>query len=79
MPTLRKQMKTRGRTLIYFMDKTGRLDEVQLEQDLDKIREYLPKPRLHRRGNQRGAQRPHSEGPDDHHDRDFGRSTISRP
>ena len=36
---LRKQMKTRGRTLIYFMDKTGRLDEVQLEQDLDKIRE----------------------------------------
>ncbi len=37
---LRKQMKTRGRTLIYFMDKTGRLDEVQFEQDLDKIREY---------------------------------------
>ncbi len=37
---LRKQMKTRGRTLIYFMDKTGRLDEVQLEQDMDKIREY---------------------------------------
>ncbi len=37
---LRKEMKTRGRTLIYFMDKTGRLDEVQLEQDLDKIREY---------------------------------------
>src|SRR5215468_2579265 len=38
--TLRKQMKTRGRTIIYFMDKTGRLDEIQLEQDLDKIREY---------------------------------------
>src|SRR5438874_6697001 len=38
--TLRKQMKTRGRTLIYFVDKTGRLDEVQLEQDLDKVREY---------------------------------------
>src|SRR6266436_5236513 len=37
---LRKQMKTKGRTFIYFMDKTGRLDEVQLEQDLDKIREY---------------------------------------
>ena len=37
---LRKQMKTRGRTLIYFVDKTGRLDEVQLEQDLDKVREY---------------------------------------
>src|SRR5438477_7197742 len=38
--TLRKQMKTRGRTLIYFVDKTGRLDEVQLEQDMDKIREF---------------------------------------
>jgi outer membrane protein insertion porin family len=37
---LRKQMKTRGRTLIYFVDKSGRLDEIQLEQDLDKIREY---------------------------------------
>src|ERR1051325_7316520 len=37
---LRKQMKTRSRTIIYFMDKTGRLDEAQLEQDLDKIREY---------------------------------------
>src|SRR5213596_222539 len=42
--TLRKQMKTRGRTLIYFVDKTGRLDEVQLEQDLDKIREYYQNP-----------------------------------
>jgi outer membrane protein insertion porin family len=37
---LRKQMKTRGQTLIHFMDKSGRLDEIQLEQDLDKIREY---------------------------------------
>src|SRR6266446_2578780 len=37
---LRKQMKTRGRTPIYFLDKSGRLDEVQLEQDLDKIREF---------------------------------------
>src|SRR5213083_2005230 len=37
---LRKQMKTRGKTLIYFLDKSGRLDEVQLEQDLDKIREW---------------------------------------
>src|SRR5438874_2677375 len=33
-------MKTRGRTPIYFMDKSGRLDEVQLQQDLDKVREY---------------------------------------
>ena len=37
---LRKQMKTRGKTLISFVDKSGRLDEVQLEQDLDKIREW---------------------------------------
>src|SRR5256712_2950840 len=37
---LRKQMKTRGKTLVYFLDKSGRLDEVQLEQDLDKIREW---------------------------------------
>jgi outer membrane protein insertion porin family len=37
---LRKQMKTRGRTPIYFVDKSGRLDEAQLQQDLDKIREF---------------------------------------
>src|SRR6059036_1110749 len=37
---LRKQMETRGRTPIYFVDKTGRFDEVQLEQDLDKLREF---------------------------------------
>jgi len=37
---LRKQMKTRGKTLIYFVDKSGRLDEVQLEQDMDKLREF---------------------------------------
>ena len=37
---LRKQMKTRGRTPIYFVDKSGRLDVVQLEQDLDKLREF---------------------------------------
>ena len=37
---LRKQMKTRGKTMISFVDKSGRLDEVQLQQDLDGIREY---------------------------------------
>ena len=37
---LRKQMKTRGKTLVSFIDKSGRLDEVQLEQDLDKVREW---------------------------------------
>src|ERR1700751_3188720 len=38
---LRKQMKTRVRTLIYFMDKPGRLDEIQLEQFLEKGREFF--------------------------------------
>jgi outer membrane protein insertion porin family len=37
---LRKQMKTRGKTLISFLDKSGRLDETQLQQDLDKLREW---------------------------------------
>src|SRR5207237_281672 len=37
---LRKQMKTRGKTLISALDKSGRLDEVQLQQDLDKVREF---------------------------------------
>src|SRR3989449_9253327 len=37
---LRKQMKTRGKTLISAIDKSGRLDEVQLEQDMDKLREF---------------------------------------
>jgi len=37
---LRKQMKTRGKTLMSFVDKSGRLDETQLQQDLDKLREW---------------------------------------
>src|SRR5438045_6761641 len=37
---LRKQMKTVGRTPSYFLDKSGRFDEVQLQQDLDKLREF---------------------------------------
>jgi len=37
---LRKQMKTRGKTLIAFLDKSGRLDETQLQQDLDSIKEF---------------------------------------
>ena len=37
---LRKQMKTRGKSLVSFVDKSGRLDEVQLQQDLDKIKEF---------------------------------------
>ena len=37
---LRKQMKTRGKTMISFVDKSGRLDEVQLQQDLDAVKEF---------------------------------------
>jgi outer membrane protein insertion porin family len=37
---LRKQMKTRAKTPISFVDKSGRFDDVQLQQDLDKIREF---------------------------------------
>jgi outer membrane protein insertion porin family len=38
--TLRKQMKTKGKTLISIFDKSGRLDETQLQQDLDSVREW---------------------------------------
>ena len=37
---LRKQMKTKRKTFISFIDKSGRLDEVQLQQDIDKVKEY---------------------------------------
>ena len=37
---LRKQMKTKSKTIISFLDKSGRLEEAQLNQDLDAIREY---------------------------------------
>lgn len=37
---LRKQMKTRPKTIISFLDKTGRLDEAQLQQDVDSVREW---------------------------------------
>jgi outer membrane protein insertion porin family len=33
-------MKTRGKTVLALFDKSGRLDETQLQQDLDSIREY---------------------------------------
>jgi outer membrane protein insertion porin family len=38
--TLRQKMKTKGQTLISFLDKSGRLDETQFQEDLDKIREW---------------------------------------
>jgi outer membrane protein insertion porin family len=37
---LRKQMKTRGKTVLALLDKSGRLDEVQLQQDIDSIKEF---------------------------------------
>jgi outer membrane protein insertion porin family len=33
-------MKTKGKTLIAFLDKSGRLDEAQLQQDLGSVREW---------------------------------------
>ncbi len=37
---LRKQMKTKGKTIISFLDKSGRLDQAQLQNDLDALREW---------------------------------------
>jgi outer membrane protein insertion porin family len=37
---LRKQMKTKGKTLYSFLDKSGRLDETQLQQDINAVKEY---------------------------------------
>jgi outer membrane protein insertion porin family len=37
---LRKQMKTKGKTFYSFLDKSGRLDETQLEQDINAVKEY---------------------------------------
>jgi outer membrane protein insertion porin family len=38
--TLRKQMKTKGKTIVSAFDKSGRLDETQLQEDLQKVREF---------------------------------------
>lgn len=37
---LRKQMKTKSKTLYSFLDKSGRLDETQLEQDINAVKEW---------------------------------------
>src|SRR5436190_6604692 len=37
---LRKEMKTKRKTIVAFLDKTGRLDEAQLQQDMDSLREW---------------------------------------
>jgi outer membrane protein insertion porin family len=37
---LRKQMKTKRKTFYSFLDKSGRLDETQLEQDLNTVKEW---------------------------------------
>ena len=36
---LRKEMKTKRQTIVAFLDKSGRLDEAQLQQDLDTLRD----------------------------------------
>src|SRR5205823_561000 len=41
---LRKQMKTRGRTPISFLAKSGRFDEPPLQQDLVTLREFYQDP-----------------------------------
>src|SRR5437016_4579353 len=37
---LGKEMKTKRKTIVSFIDKSGRLDEAQLQQDLDSLREW---------------------------------------
>jgi outer membrane protein insertion porin family len=37
---LRKQMKTKGKTFYSIIDKSGRLDETQLEQDINSVKEW---------------------------------------
>ncbi len=37
---LRKEMKTKRKTIASFLDKSGRLDEAQLQQDMDSLREW---------------------------------------
>ncbi len=37
---LRKEMKTKRKTIVAFLDKSGRLDEAQLQQDMDSLREW---------------------------------------
>jgi outer membrane protein insertion porin family len=38
--TLRHQMKTKAKTYISFLDKSGRLEQAQLQQDIDSVREF---------------------------------------
>ncbi len=38
--SLRRKMKTKSKTLISFLDKSGRLDQTQLQTDLDAVREF---------------------------------------
>jgi len=37
---LRMEMKTKRKTIVAFLDKSGRLDEAQLQQDMDSLREW---------------------------------------
>ena len=76
--TLRKQMKTKGKTLISFMDKSGRLDEAQLQQDLDKRQASGTRTTATSTSRSKMFARNASERTDDDHHRDQGRHAISR-
>ncbi len=70
---LRKQMKTKGKTILAFVDKSGRLDEAQLQQDIDALREWyqdhgyidveIPEVRRERMNDRMILVIPISEGP----------------
>ena len=70
-------MKTRGKTFIAFVDKSGRLDEAQLQQDLDKIKEFY-QDKGYIDVEVQELRRERKKGPLIDHDRDQGRNSISR-
>ena len=74
---LRKQMKTKGKTFIAFLDKSGRLDETQLQQDLDSIREWYQN-HGYIDVEVKDVRKEREKGPHHYHDRDQGRDPIPR-
>ncbi len=74
---LRKQMKIRGKTMFAFIDKSGRLDEVQLQQDLDAIKEFYQN-HGYIDVEVKDLREEHRELPDRDQDRDRGEAAVSR-
>ena len=66
-------MKTKGKTIIAFLDKSGRLDEAQLQQDLDSIRELYQNHGYIDVEVKDVRKERERKGPHHHHDRDRGR------